>query len=63
MIFRCQCGSLKTGQPYRASGESPWKCPKCEPAKNSREGGRAAQDRNGGRSYPSQAEPRASIGR
>ena len=33
MIFRCQCGSLKTGQPYRASGEMPWKCPKCEPAK------------------------------
>ena len=58
MIFKCNCGALKTGQPYRASGQSPWICSKCESAKGFREGSRAAQDRNGGRSYPLQHEPR-----
>jgi hypothetical protein len=53
MIFKCKCGSIKTGQPYRASGESPWLCEKCSPAKRSKEAGDAAMRANGGRGYPS----------
>ncbi len=63
MIFRCPCGALKTGQPFRASGETPWLCPKCVPSKASPAASRTAQEANGGRSYPSQTTPRASIGR
>ena len=57
-ILRCKCGTLKAGQPYRASGEQPWECPKCAPAKKSREAGEAARQANGGRSYPSAPERR-----
>lgn len=41
-IFRCKCGAIKTAQPYRASGEYPFECPRCAPAKKSREAGDAA---------------------
>jgi hypothetical protein len=54
MIFKCACGALKTGQPYRASGVSPWVCEKCSPAKQSIQAGRRAQEAHGGRSYPMQ---------
>lgn len=56
MIFRCACGALKNGQPFRSSGVMPWICEKCSPAKRSREATRAAQEANGGRCYPSQPE-------
>lgn len=58
MIFKCKCGSIKTGQPFRASGESPWMCEKCTPAKRSREAGEAAHVANGRRAYPLQEAKR-----
>lgn len=58
MIFRCDCGTLKTDQPFRCAGQMPWLCPKCAPAKRSVAASREAQQANGGRAYPSQPEAR-----
>lgn len=43
MIFRCKCGALKTGQPFRSAGEVDWTCPRCTPGKPSKEGSDSAR--------------------
>jgi hypothetical protein len=56
MIFRCNCGALKTGQPYRCNTAREWICEQCSPAKRGREAMEAARQANGGR-YHKYSEP------
>lgn len=49
MIFRCKCGAMKTGQPWRASGQMEWICEKCSTGKQGREGLARAKAENGGK--------------